>query len=179
MDFISLPDYHIHTFLCKHAERDVSDYKRAAQQQKITEICFSDHGPNPDGYDPRNRMEMGQFPSYRQMVTDIQDNTSPEVLFGIETDYYEGCEKFLGEWLPQQGFDFVLGSIHYGVEAAKLISIQHTRQPLATLGRAQVALLPDLLCHVPPALIVESLSTNDSSDLGHGFALPRFRFSIL
>lgn len=113
MDFISLPDYHIHTFLCKHAERDVSDYKRAAQQQKITEICFSDHGPNPDGYDPRNRMEMGQFPSYRQMVTDIQDNTPPVVLFGIETDYYEGCERFLGEWLPRQGFDFVLGSIHY------------------------------------------------------------------
>lgn len=113
MDFSSVPDYHIHTVLCKHAERDVSDYKRAAQRHEITEICFSDHGPNPDGYDPRHRMEMRQFPSYKQMVTSLQDSNPPVVLFGIETDFYEGCEKFLGEWLPRQGFDLVIGSVHY------------------------------------------------------------------
>ncbi|MBL7212293.1 MAG: histidinol-phosphatase HisJ family protein [Desulfobacteraceae bacterium] len=113
MDFVSVPDYHIHTVLCKHAERDVSDYKRAAQRHEITEICFSDHGPNPDGYDPRHRMEMRQFPSYKQMVTSLQDSNPPVVLFGIETDFYEGCEKFLGEWLPRQGFDLVIGSVHY------------------------------------------------------------------
>lgn len=109
----TLPDYHIHTTLCKHAEQEVSDYKTAAQRQGITEICFSDHGPNPDGYDPRNRMEMGQFPHYKEMVAAIQNGETPKILFGIETDYYEGCERFLGQWLPRQGFDLVIGSVHY------------------------------------------------------------------
>ncbi len=109
----TLPDYHIHTTLCNHAEGKASEYKTAAQRQGITEICFSDHGPNPDGYDPRHRMEMGDFATYKQMVTAIQDGKTPKVLFGIETDYYEGCERFLGQWLPRQGFDLVIGSVHY------------------------------------------------------------------
>ena len=32
---------------------------------------------------------------------------------GLEADYYEGCERFLGSWLPAQEFDFVLGSVHF------------------------------------------------------------------
>lgn len=112
-DLSTLADYHIHTVLCKHAEKGVADYKTAAQGRNISEICFSDHGPNPDGYDPSHRMEMRQFLSYKQMVASLQDGKAPKVLFGIETDYYEGCQKFLGEWLPRQRFDFVIGSVHY------------------------------------------------------------------
>lgn len=109
----TLPDYHIHTSLCKHADRAPVDYKTAAQRQKISEICFADHGPNPDGYDPRHRMDMWQFPSYQQMITALQDNGALRVLFGVEADYYEGCERFLAQWLPKQGFDLVIGSVHY------------------------------------------------------------------
>jgi len=36
----------------------------------------------------------------------------PAVLFGIEADYYDGCEEFLSKWLPAQGFDYVIGSVH-------------------------------------------------------------------
>jgi histidinol-phosphatase (PHP family) len=35
------------------------------------------------------------------------------VLFGAEADYYEGCERFLREWLPHRPFDLVLGSVHF------------------------------------------------------------------
>lgn len=58
-------------------------------------------------------MDMGQFEGYRRMVADLQDGETPAVLFGIEADYYEGCEAFLREWLPAQAFDLVLGSVHY------------------------------------------------------------------
>jgi len=34
-------------------------------------------------------------------------------LFGIEADYYRGCETFLGKWLEVQDFDLVLGSVHF------------------------------------------------------------------
>ena len=72
-----LPDYHMHTFLCKHAIGGADDYRRAAHQKGIPEICFADHGPNPDGYDPDIRMDMARFPEYREMVTAQQGKGSP------------------------------------------------------------------------------------------------------
>jgi len=108
-----LPDYHIHTALCNHATGDVAEYRSRAKKQGIPEICFTDHAPNPDGYDPANRMLLDQFLSYRHMIEDLQDGKAPEVLLGMEIEYYEGCERFLREWLPAQKFDFVLGSVHF------------------------------------------------------------------
>jgi histidinol-phosphatase (PHP family) len=108
-----LPDYHIHTALCGHAEGEVSDYWLAARGKGIPEICFTDHAPNPDGYDPDHRMRLEQFPLYRDAVADIQGEEAPRALFGVEADYYEGCERFLASWLPAQQFDFVLGSVHF------------------------------------------------------------------
>ena len=108
-----LADYHVHTSLCKHAEGKARDYKAAARRREIPEICFTDHIPDPAGYDPAHRMRMEQFPSYRKRISHLQDGSAPGVLFGIEADYYEGCETFLSQWLPSQNFDFVLGSVHY------------------------------------------------------------------
>ncbi len=109
-----LPDYHIHTKLCKHAEGEVSAFWARAVELGLPEICFTDHVPNPDGYDPANRMRLDQFPLYRTMIADLaRTGSSPVILFGIEADYYDGCERFLQDWLPRQDFDLVLGSVHY------------------------------------------------------------------
>jgi len=108
-----LPDYHIHTILCKHATGDVAEYRSEAEKQGIPEICFSDHVPNPDGYDLAHRMALDQFPSYGKMIEALHDGETPEVLLGVEVDYYDGCERFLREWLSARKFDFVLGSVHF------------------------------------------------------------------
>ena len=108
-----LADYHTHTAFCKHAEGAVADYIDAARQKQLAEICFTDHVPAPDGYDPLNRMELGTFPDYVREVAAVQGSSGPEVLFGLEADYYEGCLGFIGQWLPHQKLDLVIGSIHY------------------------------------------------------------------
>jgi histidinol-phosphatase (PHP family) len=111
-----LPDYHIHTKLCKHAEGEVSAFRARAADLGLPEICFTDHVPNPDGYDPVNRMRLDQFDLYRTMIADLArppEAGQPPVLFGVEADYYDGCERFLQDWLPRQEFDLVLGSVHY------------------------------------------------------------------
>jgi histidinol-phosphatase (PHP family) len=113
MNINGLADYHIHTCLCKHAEGEVRDYKATALRRQITEICFTDHMPSFGGYDPAHRMDVNQYPSYREMIASLQDRETPAVLYGIEADYYEGCEPLLRRWLPSQDFDFVLGSVHY------------------------------------------------------------------
>ena len=109
----ALPDYHLHTPLCRHAAGEVAEYRNAARALSIPEICFTDHAPNPHGYDPAHRMDMAEFPGYLDSISSLGEDGPPEVLLGIEADYYEGCEAFLGEWLPAGNFDYVIGSVHY------------------------------------------------------------------
>ena len=109
-----LADYHMHTSLCKHAEGAPVDYVRAAAANGVPEICFTDHCPTPgDAYDLESRMDMDEFPTYTEWVRRAQADQSVTVLYGIEADYYPGCEPFLSEWLPAQPFDLVLGSVHF------------------------------------------------------------------
>ena len=108
-----LADTHLHTHLCKHAEGAPSDYLCVAAARGLDEVCFTDHVPDPGGYDHRHRMTMEQMPEYRRLVQDAAAKSPIPVNFGIEADYYEGCESFLADWLPRQGFDVVLGSVHY------------------------------------------------------------------
>jgi len=106
-------DYHVHTFLCKHAEGSLPEYVSFAREKSIPEICFTDHIPTPHSYDVECRMTLEQFPSYKDLVSEARDSDDPTILFGVEADYYDGCERFLDEWIPAQGFDLVIGSVHY------------------------------------------------------------------
>lgn len=108
-----LPDYHIHTPLCKHAEGQLQDFLAAAQKLNLPEICFTDHAPNPDNYDQKHRMSIDDFAVYTKSVHSLQSSSAPLVLIGVEADYYQGCERFLRKWLPRQNLDIVIGSVHY------------------------------------------------------------------
>lgn len=111
---VSLPaDTHLHTPLCRHAEGLPEAYVAAAAARGIPEITFTDHAPAPCGYDARHRMTLEEFPQYRDMIAPLQAGSGPAVRFGIEADYYPGCETFLPGWLERQDFDLVLGSVHY------------------------------------------------------------------
>jgi len=106
-------DFHMHTVLCKHATGTAADYVKSARKKNIPEICFTDHAPAPDGYDSKHRMAIDDFPKYEAMIRELQECEYPKVLYGIEADYYKGCERFLRPWLARQNFDMVIGSIHF------------------------------------------------------------------
>jgi len=108
-----LADYHMHTALCKHAQGTVSEYAEEASRKGLPEICFTDHAPAPDGYDPTNRMVLSEFPAYVKNVAECRDSATLPILFGIEGDYYESGVEFLRTWLPGQKLDLVIGSVHY------------------------------------------------------------------
>ena len=111
---VKLPaDYHTHTVLCKHAMGTAAEFRQSALEQGLAQLCFTDHCPEPSGYDSKHRMMLAQFPEYQNLVHTLQDGTSPDVLFGVEADYFPGCEPFLTRFLPGQPFDLVLGSVHY------------------------------------------------------------------
>lgn len=108
----NLPDYHFHTSLCKHAKGELRDFVNSARIKGIPEICCTDHAPNPNGFDPESRMDLKQYPLYRAAFEELKHTDFPKILFGIEADYYNGCEAFLKKWLAEEPFDFVLGSVH-------------------------------------------------------------------
>ncbi len=108
-----VPDYHIHTPFCKHASGSLEEYVSRACTLGMTEICFTDHIPDTNGYDPRHRMEIDQFQDYVNSIKRLNDNKKVNVLIGVEADYYPGCEEFLQEFLERWELDLVLGSVHF------------------------------------------------------------------
>jgi histidinol-phosphatase (PHP family) len=108
------PDYHTHTELCQHAVGMPADYAEMAGRKGILEIACTDHAPAPGEYDPEHRMVSPQFEIYREGVLQAQQAGKCRVLFGVEADYYDGCEAHLERWISKQEFDLVLGSVHTG-----------------------------------------------------------------
>lgn len=107
------PDYHSHTLLCKHATDKAVDYAHAAVARGVPTLACTEHCPAPEPFSTNVRMALDEFPVYREWVDEAKQVDGVNVLFGIEADYYEDCEAFLGDWLPAQNFDYVLGSVHF------------------------------------------------------------------
>jgi len=110
---MTVADHHSHTMLCKHASGELPAYVETAREKGMPQFAFCDHAPAPGGYDRENRMDLDQFPVYRELVAGAAGIAEPQVLFGIEADHYEGSVEFLSAWLPQQPFDLALGSVHF------------------------------------------------------------------
>ena len=108
-----IPDYHIHTELCGHALEPLASYVDAAIAKGVKEIAITDHNPNPHNFDPEHRMTMEDFETYQGWFQALDTQTNCKVLYGIEADYYPGCEEQLPHWLASHDFDIVLGSVHY------------------------------------------------------------------
>ena len=88
-------------------------YAEAAAARELPALSCTDHAPAPSGYDQIHRMHLDEWPTYRTWVEEAQARGPVPVLFGVEADYYGDCLDFLVSWLPAQGFDLVLGSVHF------------------------------------------------------------------
>jgi histidinol-phosphatase (PHP family) len=108
-----VPDYHIHTYLCKHAAKCPQEYLEQARAKNLLEIGFADHAPSFAGFDPRSRMAVEQFSIYQNIIAEAKALNIIPVKYGIEADYYSGCEVVLRDWIMAQEFDYVLGSVHF------------------------------------------------------------------
>jgi histidinol-phosphatase (PHP family) len=108
-----LPDYHMHTPLCRHAHGEPEEYAAEAVRKGLAEICFTDHSPAPEGLEQYG-MRLDEFPSYQEAVFRCRESAAIPVLFGIEADFslQPEFQAFAREWLPAQPFDVVLGSVH-------------------------------------------------------------------
>jgi len=109
----TLPDYHIHTTLSKHARGDMAEYVDCAIEAGLTEIGFSDHMPVMP--EPKYCMSYDDLPRYRDAVADITERFAGRITirFGCEMDIVPGHLDEIHRIIDDYRFDYVIGSIHY------------------------------------------------------------------
>lgn len=97
-------DCHIHTVFSDGADTP-EEMLCAALAQGLTTVGFSDHSPT--SFDLSWCMAPDRVPAYRAAIAALKEKyrSRAEVLCGIEQDYYADA--------PAEGYDFVIGSVHY------------------------------------------------------------------
>lgn len=109
-----IPDYHIHTRLCKHATGEMEEYVQQAVERGLMEIAFADHNPLPDMFDIAHRMAFDELESYIREIERLQ-KTYPQINIkcGLEADFYDGFEESLYQMLRRFDFDLIILSVHF------------------------------------------------------------------
>ena len=113
---MQIADLHTHTRLCKHAEGRPEEFLSAALARGESWFGISDHCPWPDGFDPMSRMDVSEYPQYREIVRTLRskaEGTPLKVLYAIEMDYVPGKMDSVRKNLEKEEFDYIIGSIHY------------------------------------------------------------------
>lgn len=106
-------DYHIHTALCRHATGLMSSYVENGIHRGLSELGFSDHAPDVNGLDPSLRMSMDEYPLYAGEIFSLRERYAEiSVLFGIETDIYDGFGTFLEKLEKRYRPEYIIGSVH-------------------------------------------------------------------
>jgi histidinol-phosphatase (PHP family) len=107
-------DYHMHTYLCRHATGKPVDYAAQALEIGLTEIGFSDHSPMRDDHFDNWRMYMSQLDLYVSMVEDAR-RAYPQlrIRLALEVDYLPGGEDWIRHLAAKYPWDYLIGSVHY------------------------------------------------------------------
>ncbi len=112
--FPKIPDYHMHTPLCQHAEGAPVEYARKARDLGLLEIGFSDHSPMPEDDFDDWRMKIGEFPRYLEWIEEAREAVPDlEIKLALEVDFLEGRESWTEELSKMADFDYLIGSVHY------------------------------------------------------------------
>jgi histidinol-phosphatase (PHP family) len=113
-----MQDYHMHTWLCRHAFGRLEEYAASAEAQGIGEICFTPHMPFPgyrtEYFKDRIRMELREFATFEEEISRVRSQfPGLSILMGVEAEWEDGVEEFVSRFLGEHDFDFVLMSVHF------------------------------------------------------------------
>ncbi len=107
-------DYHVHTAYCGHASGEMEQYVRHAVSVGLKEICFCDHMPLRDGYDPEHRMSAADLTSYIDTIGSLRKRFPQlTIRLGFEADYIAGMEDYLLDFRRRYRVDYYLMSVHF------------------------------------------------------------------
>ena len=109
-----LADYHIHTTFCNHANGTMRQYVKQAISAGLREMGFSDHNPLPAHFNNHYRMLPDELQIYLNIINDLQIQFQQiKIRVGVELDYIEEAVDYLGKFVAENNFDYIIGSVHY------------------------------------------------------------------
>lgn len=112
-----IANYHTHTWRCNHAIGDEESYVKAALEQGLSILGFSDHTPYwfPKGYKSNIRMTLEQLPEYCAIVHSLRKKYQGqiEIPLGLELEYYPHCLPHLLPILRDHGIEYLLLGQHF------------------------------------------------------------------
>ena len=110
-------DFHVHTVFCD-GQDNPEDIVIEAVSRGMKKIGFSGHSYT--SFDPHVCMTPENIENYRAEINRLKREykSKIEILCGIEQDYYSD--------FPAEGYDFVIGSLHYVTCDGEYIAVDHT-----------------------------------------------------
>ena len=109
-------DVHVHTNH-SHGKDSVETMYEQARELGLAVLGFSEHSPRPEAYSyPREYREhlSATFPEYIHSVLALKQRTGgPQVLLGLEMDYFPREEDYLRRLVAAYPYDYIIGSVHY------------------------------------------------------------------
>ncbi len=160
-----IANYHTHTWRCNHAFGTEEAYIRAAIDEGLVLLGFSDHAPYcfPAGYCSGFRMEHSQLSGYADTVRRLSKAYGDriDIPLGLEIEYYPRFFSETLELLREQGVEYLLLGQHF---LENELDGENSREPTVNedvlarycaqvMDAMQTGLFtyvahPDLLCYV-------------------------------
>ena len=112
-----IANYHTHTWRCNHATDREENYVKAALEQELSILGFSDHTPYvfPNGYESRIRMNISQLKDYCGVVKSLRKRYEDriQIHLGLELEFYPDCLPQLLPILQDHEIEYLLLGQHF------------------------------------------------------------------
>ena len=114
-----LYNYHTHTTFCD-GKTPAEEMVQKAIEFGLSELGFSGHSYTPFDLEPC--MTVDGTEEYKKQVNSLKEKYKDKIkiLLGIEYDYYSDCSL--------EGYDYILGSVHYILKDGEYLCIDLSRQ---------------------------------------------------
>jgi histidinol-phosphatase (PHP family) len=118
-----MQEFHTHTFRCKHAEGDVAELAKAAEQWGYSTLGVSDHMPFPDDHDLEIRMSITELDDYVQSFQKAKAaHPKLKLLLGMECEYFqEYVDFYRDELLGKRNFDYLILGQHLFFNGERMV----------------------------------------------------------
>lgn len=118
---MALKDYHVHTTFSDGADTPEA-MVLAAMERGMEELGFSDHAHTP--FDESYCIRRGGEAAYRAEIARLREKYRGQIriLCGVEQDY---CAP-----VPAEGYDYVIGSVHYLNVGGDYLAVDDTPEVL-------------------------------------------------
>jgi histidinol-phosphatase (PHP family) len=128
-------DYHMHTYLCRHAVGEAADLAAQAAKLGFSEIGFSEHNPMPrDDWDDWHMLQADLDAYVEQVAKARRDYPRLTIKLALEVDYIPGLEDWIRDLAARHPWDYLIGAVHYvadrwDLDNPKRISEWRSRDP--------------------------------------------------